>query len=236
MGMYQDMFDKQIALNLSQHQSLGLGALLTRQQTAVPPQPVTGTAVTSGLGSAAATTATNTQGARAAAGEEEGATSPESAGEFVNQVLPTIRQAADALGVSPLGLLAQAVLETGWGRRMPRTVNGNPSLNLFGIKADEHWGGERATAKTLEFADGVATQRSTAFRAYGSITDSVNDFANLLQSSPRYRQAILAGASAQAYVASIGKSGYATDPDYANKLNGILNSSTFRTAVGARYL
>ena len=138
--------------------------------------------------------------------------------------------------MSPLGLLAQAVLETGWGKRMARTANGNPSLNLFGIKADEHWGGERATAKTLEFADGVASQGTAAFRAYGSITDSVKDFAHLLQNSPRYRHAIAAGTSAQAYVASIGKSGYATDPEYANKLNGIFNSSTFRTALGARYL
>jgi len=235
MGMYQDMFDKQIALNLSQHQSLGLGALLTRQQTAAP-APAPGTAAIGSPGAAAAPTATNLQGARAVTGDEDAATSAESASEFVNQVLPTIRQAADALGVSPLGLLAQAVLETGWGKRMARTVGGNPSLNLFGIKADEHWGGERATAKTLEFADGVATQRSTAFRAYGSIADSVNDFANLLQNSPRYRHAIAAGASAQAYVASIGKSGYATDPDYASKLNGILNSSTFRTALGTRYL
>jgi flagellar protein FlgJ len=237
MGMYQDMFDKQIALNLSQHQSLGLGALLTRQQTAAAP-PAPGMAVIGSTGSAAAASASasNLVNTRAAGGETDAGTTPESASEFVNQVLPTIRQAADALGVSPLGLLAQAVLETGWGKRMARTVNGNPSLNLFGIKADEHWGGERATAKTLEFVGGVATQGSTAFRAYGSITDSVNDFAHLLQNSPRYRQAIAAGTSAQAYVASIGKSGYATDPDYASKLNGILNSSTFRTALGARYL
>src|ERR1700681_1558282 len=34
MGMYQDMFDKQIALIMSQHQDLGLGSLLTRQMAA----------------------------------------------------------------------------------------------------------------------------------------------------------------------------------------------------------
>src|SRR5260370_28959541 len=43
MGMYQDMFDKQVALTISQHQDLGIGALLKRQLTGTPkpasPQP-----------------------------------------------------------------------------------------------------------------------------------------------------------------------------------------------------
>ena len=81
-------------------------------------------------------------------------------------------------------------------------------------------------------------QRQTAFRAYGSIQESVSDFANLLKGSPRYRNAIAAGGNAQAYVNSIGQSGYATDPEYANKLNDILNGSTLRMAlnVGSKKL
>ncbi|HMD74115.1 MAG TPA: glucosaminidase domain-containing protein, partial [Steroidobacteraceae bacterium] len=106
----------------------------------------------------------------------------------------------------------------------------------FGIKADDNWAGARATANTVEFSGGVAVQRRAAFRAYGSISDSVNDFANLLESSPRYRSTLASGNSPQAYVASIQSSGYATDPDYANKLNEILNSSTFRTALGVAAL
>jgi flagellar protein FlgJ len=80
----------------------------------------------------------------------------------------------------------------------------------------------------------VATQRRTAFRAYGSIAESVADFANLLKNSPRYRNAVAAGGNAQAYVDGIGKSGYATDPDYANKLNQILKSSTLQAAIAPR--
>jgi len=208
MGMYQDMFDKQIALTMSQHQDLGLGSLLTRQIAA-----------------------------RAAAGGATPATSApptsmtQSAGEFVDQVLPSIRTAAQALGLDPLVLLAQAALETGWGKRMARTADGNPSLNLFGIKADDTWVGARAAANTLEYTGGVATQRQAAFRAYGSIDESVNDFANLLKNSPRYRHAAAAGPDAQAYVDGIGRSGYATDPEYAAKLNDILHGSTLRAAV-----
>jgi flagellar protein FlgJ len=154
--------------------------------------------------------------------------------EFVNHVMPTIRRAATALGLNPLGLLAQAALETGWGQRMPRNADGSQSLNMFGLKAGEEWKGARATADTIEFSNGVATQRRTAFRAYGSVEESVSDFANLLKTSPRYRDALAAGGDTQAYVESIGKSGYATDPDYANKLNQIINSGTLQAALSPR--
>jgi flagellar protein FlgJ len=222
MGMYQDMFDKQVALTISQHQDLGIGAMLKRQLSAKPAAPAGAAA----LKSAQASTAQSPAAAQASAAQ--------SPGEFVNQVMPTIRRAASALGLNPLGLLAQAALETGWGQRMPRTADGSPSFNMFGIKAGDSWTGARATADTMEFSNGVATPRRTAFRAYGSIEDSVNDFANLLRNSPRYRDAVAAGNDTQAYVDGIGKSGYATDPEYANKLSQILNSDTLRAALNPR--
>ena len=229
MGMYQDMFDKQIALTMSQHQDLGLGSLLTRQIAAraaaggaspAPPDDHAAPRPVAAPSSAAppATSAPPTS-------------MTQSAGEFVDQVLPSIRAAAQALGLNPLVLLAQAALETGWGKRMARTADGNPSLNLFGIKADDTWVGARAAANTVEYSGGVATQRQAAFRAYGSIEESVNDFAHLLKNSPRYRHAAAAGPDAQAYVDGIGRSGYATDPEYAAKLNDILHGSTLRAAV-----
>ena len=248
MGMYQDLYDKQISLTLSQHGGLGLGTLLTRQLESA----AAGKLTAAQTGGAAGAVIKPTAGAAGAAEKPpatpaapppisdagrgpqtpRGADPADSASDFVRAVLPNIRAAAVALGVSPLGLLAQAALETGWGTRMARTADGAPSLNLFGIKADEHWGGARATANTLEFSGGVATQRQTAFRAYGSIADSVNDFARLLRTSPRYTEAVAQGGSAQAYVKSIGQSGYATDPDYAAKLNDILHGSTLRAALG----
>jgi flagellar protein FlgJ len=237
MSMYQDLYDKQISLTLSQHGGLGIGALLTRQLTLQQDAAAKATApAAAAAGATATSSAANpvpppiTNARRGSQGSTE-ETTAQSASEFVDAVLPTIRAAATALGVSPLGLLAQAALETGWGKRMARTANGAPSLNLFGIKADEHWNGARATANTVEFSAGVATQRQTAFRAYGSIADSVNDFASLLAKSPRYADALAQGGNAQAYVSSIGQSGYATDPDYANKLNDILHGSTLRAAL-----
>jgi flagellar protein FlgJ len=219
MGMYQDMFDKQVALTLSQHQDLGIGAMLKRQlggKTA-PAAPKTAS--------------TETSAAPPPAAPPVLGHTPQ---EFVHRVMPTIRRAAAALGVDPRGMLAQAALETGWGQRMPRAADGSSSLNIFGIKAGEEWTGARATADTVEFSNGVATQRRTAFRAYGSIEESVSDFARLLKNSPRYREAIAAGGDAQAYVQHIGKSGYATDPEYANKLHQILNGSTLQAALAPR--
>jgi peptidoglycan hydrolase FlgJ len=238
MSMYHDMFDKQIALTLSQHQSLGLGAMLTRQlsaiaaakQQAAEKQEAAEKQQTAEKQQAGE----NTQAAKPAApaaGSPPSTSLVHAASQFVSQVLPSISRAAEALGVSPLGMLAQAALETGWGQRMARTPGGAPSLNMFGIKADEAWDGARAGANTVEFSGGVATQRHAAFRAYASIADSVNDFANLLKGSPRYRHALAAGADAQAYVDVIGRSGYATDPEYGNKLNEVLNGSTLRMAL-----
>ncbi|HEY2782923.1 MAG TPA: glucosaminidase domain-containing protein [Steroidobacteraceae bacterium] len=219
MGMYQDMFDKQVALSISQHTDLGIARLLKRQLAG---KSAPGALKIGSGNSAPAVPSAPTAGI---------VTSP---AEFVNRVMPSIRRAASALGVDPSGMLAQAALETGWGQRMPRNADGSVSHNLFGIKAGDEWGGARATADTIEVVNGVATPRRTSFRAYGSIEESVNDFASLLKNSPRYRDVLAVGSDAGAYAASIAKSGYATDPDYGNKLNQILRSDTLQSALAAR--
>ena len=220
MGMYQDMFDKQVALSISQHADLGIGRLLKRQlegRSAAASALKIGSTETTVLPSSPPTAAI--------------AHTP---AEFVNRIMPSIRRAASALGVDPKGMLAQAALETGWGQRMPHNADGSPSNNMFGIKAGDDWGGAKATADTIEVINGVAVPRRMSFRAYSSIEESVNDFASLLKNSPRYRDVIAAGGNADGYIDSMGKAGYATDPDYGNKLNQILRSDTLQSAVSAR--
>jgi flagellar protein FlgJ len=241
MSMYQDMFDKQIALTMSQHQGLGLGSLLTRQlggaaaAAATPTVPPTTDSKSATPMPAPATPAQNAAGKAAPSSAVAPPTSmTQSESDFVDEVLPSIRVAAQALGVNPLALLAQAALETGWGKRMALTADGKPSLNLFGIKADESWAGARAVASTVEYSGGVATLQHTAFRAYSSVEDSVKDFAHLLKNSPRYRQALEAGGDAHGYAQSMGRAGYATDPHYSNKLSDILNSGALRAALSVR--
>jgi flagellar protein FlgJ len=212
MGMYQDLFDKQVALSISEHADLGISKLLKRQLTQ-----------RAASGASALST-----------GSAQDQPAPASHEEFVNRLLPPIRRAAAALNLNPQALLAQAALETGWGQRMPRNADGSSSNNLFGVKAGDEWNGARATADTVEVSNGVASTRRTAFRAYGSIEESINDFSKLIATSPRYREALSAGHDAQAYIASIGKSGYATDPEYANKLNQILNSEPLQALSAGR--
>lgn len=223
MGMYQDMFDKQVALSISQHADLGIGRLL-KQQLAGKSAP----------GSVNLSSGERAPAAPAVAVAAPTAAIAHSPAEFVKRVMPSIQRAASALGVDPSGMLAQAALETGWGQRMPRAADGSSSHNMFGIKAGEEWTGARATADSMEVINGVAAPRRTTFRAYASIEESVNDFANLLKNSPRYRDVIAAGGNAGAYTVAMGKSGYATDPDYGNKLNTILGSETLQSALAAR--
>jgi flagellar protein FlgJ len=80
----------------------------------------------------------------------------------------------------------------------------------------------------------VAAPKRTAFRAYGSVEESVADFAKLLASSPRYKEVLAAGGNAQSYIESMGKSGYATDPEYANKLNEVLGAGTIQAVLRAK--
>jgi flagellar protein FlgJ len=221
MGMYQDMFDKQVALSISQHADLGIGRLLRRQL-----------AGKSAPGSVKLGSGESLPAAPAAAVPT--AAIAHSPAEFVNRVMPSIQRAAGTLGVDPAAMLAQAALETGWGQRMPRAADGSSSHNLFGIKAGNEWTGARATADSMEVINGVATPHRTAFRAYGSVEESINDFANLLKSSPRYKEVLAGGSNAGAYIAAMGDSGYATDPGYGNKLNQILSSDTLQSALAAR--
>jgi peptidoglycan hydrolase FlgJ len=218
MGMYQDMFDKQVALSISQHADLGISRLLKRQL--------------SGTLKPGATKLTGQP--TASLGATDSAMPGPTPAEFVHRVLPSIQRAASELGVDPMGILAQAALETGWGQRMPHNADGSPSHNLFGIKAGDEWTGARAQADTMEVTNGVATARRVSFRAYASIEQSVSDFAGLLKNSPRYRDVLAAGSDPGAFVARLGQSGYATDPEYANKLNQILHSDTLQSALAAR--
>jgi peptidoglycan hydrolase FlgJ len=225
--MYQDMFDKQIALDMSQHQDVGIGALLLRQLSQKSaPEP--GAAPIADLADPLAPTM-GTVPARS--GVTAGALTP---AQFVAQILPSIQRAAAKLGVDPNALLAQAALESGWGLRVAKSADGRSSFNLFGVKANEAWKGRRVISDTIEFDGSSAKRQRAAFRAYDSIDDSVQDFAAVLTASPRYQEALTVGVNASAYAQAMGTSGYATDPDYGNKLKQILSSDTLRSALAPR--
>ncbi len=142
----------------------------------------------------------------------------------MQSLLPHARRAAQALGVAPEVLIAQAALETGWGRAMIRHPNGENSFNLFGIKANEEWQGSRVTVPTIEFVDGVMERRQSAFRAYPSASESFEDYVDLIRNSSRYQSARANASDPAAYVHGLQAAGYATDPDYAEKVLAVMES------------
>jgi flagellar protein FlgJ len=149
-----------------------------------------------------------------------------SADEFVNTMLPMAKEAADRIGVDPRYLVAQAALETGWGKSVMRAQDGSSSHNLFGIKAGSSWQGDSARAITSEFRNGAMVRETAEFRSYGSYKDSFHDLVTLLQTNNRYQDVVKSADNPEQFVRELQKAGYATDPDYASKISQIARQMT----------
>ena len=147
---------------------------------------------------------------------------------FIQSLLPAAQKAAASLGLEPLALIAQAALETGWGQRMFKNTTGQNSNNLFGIKAQANWQGQVAVVDTLEYREGVAQKEKARFRAYESAEHSLNDYVALIQSNPRYQAALSVASDTKAYFQRLQAAGYATDPNYAQKILSVLDGSSFK--------
>ena len=128
-------------------------------------------------------------------------------------------------GIPASYMVGQAGHETGWGQFEIKMRGGKPSYNLFGIKAGAGWQGKVAEVTTTEYVNGAMRKVTAKFRAYSSYEDSFRDYARLINESPRYEQARSQTASAGAYAAALQKAGYATDPEYARKLSGAINTA-----------
>ena len=140
---------------------------------------------------------------------------------FVETMLPMAEQAAKRIGIDPRYLVAQAALETGWGKSVMRNADGSSSHNLFGIKATGSWQGGEARAITSEFRNGAFVKETAAFRSYNSYQESFHDLVTLLQSNSRYQDAVNAADKPEQFVRELQKAGYATDPNYASKISQI---------------
>ena len=151
----------------------------------------------------------------------------DAASEFVAKVRPYAQAVEQQSGVPAHFMVAQAALETGWGRAEPRFADGRSSFNLFGIKAGRSWQGATVEASTLEYVNGQPQRQLERFRAYGSYVEAFADYANLLTSSPRYSQA-LNSRDGPGFARAMQNAGYATDPQYAAKLERIMSSTALR--------
>lgn len=221
---YRDMFDQQMAVEMSRGRGLGIADMLVRQ--------LSGT-VASGLQQSPTDRASGIPLERPQShsldfGENKG--SPVSREDFVAGLWPHARRAGRDLGVDPRVIVAQAALETGWGRSFPGPAvsPAEGSNNLFGIKADAGWQGRKVAAETLEFSAGALRRSREDFRAYDSKAQSVSDYVAFLKDNPRYQAALAAGDDARSFARGLQAAGYATDPDYAEKLMAVMESSPIR--------
>jgi flagellar protein FlgJ len=150
---------------------------------------------------------------------------------FVSEVWPHAQAAAAEIGVDPRMLVAQAALETGWGRSVMRGADGRSSHNLFGIKATGGWDGHAVSQSTVEFRQGVMQRERASFRAYASVGESFADYVRLVRDNPRYRDALAVAGDAGRFADELARAGYATDPQYAAKLKAIVDGPTMRRAL-----
>jgi flagellar protein FlgJ len=215
---YQDMFDQQLALQMSRGKGLGLAEHLVGQlQRAGAAPAAAGTPAVAAPGTpVAAARAVGTPASTATAVPATG-TSLERRTHFISSMQPYAAEAGRRLGVAPETIIAHAALETGWGQHLPVGSSGT-SHNLFGIKAGRGWTGAAADAVTTEYQGGAATSQHAPFRAYDSIGAGMQDYVGLLSGNPRYAGALNCGDDVVAYANGLQRGGYATDPAYVHKL------------------
>jgi flagellar protein FlgJ len=211
---YQDMFDTQLATQLSNGKGLGLADVLVRQL-------MQGQGSGTGTGLADIASMIHERRSSGVTAPEAASWTPGNADEFVQAIRPAATAAAHELGVDPDVVIAHAALETGWGRSVPRDANGQPSFNLFGIKAGGSWNGAVHSSRTSEFIDGRMQDVVAGFRAYDSPEQSIRDYVGLLKGSRRYAAAIGTGSDVEAFGRGLVRGGYATDPDYVTKLTAV---------------
>lgn len=244
---YRDMHDQQLSLHLAESGGYGLAEVMFEQMSAQLPQrpadfqnidvkslddsirpeipvaPDSSEAADANTGGAAAGSGLNNP-------ELDKLSAFESPEAFIESLLPYAEQAAQRLGVEPRILVAQAALETGWGRSMIKDDQGANSFNFFGIKADQRWQGAVADTQTHEYVEGNRISIRDAFRAYEDPSQSFNDYVDFLKNNPRYQAALDQVESPEQFVRSLQSAGYATDPEYADK---ILRIASSLPAIGA---
>ncbi|HFE37271.1 MAG TPA: flagellar assembly peptidoglycan hydrolase FlgJ [Gammaproteobacteria bacterium] len=217
---YRDMYDDQLALDMSKQGGIGLAEMMVKQlEKYVPEQKQEQAAIVP----VSKVVSSNNESYK-----DDTIKSPQA---FVNTLWPLAESASEKTGISPKVLIAQAALETGWGKYIVRKPNGQNSFNLFNIKADHRWDGDRTTISTVEYAAGAAHKKQANFRVYASFAESFKDYINFLQNSPRYSRALNVASDDMRFVHTLQQSGYATDPKYAQKIQRIMNDRPLNDAL-----
>lgn len=219
--MFTGMLDQQLAQNMASR-GVGLADIMVQQLSRN---------MASEAGKAGMIQPPATSGAQRAQGMSAlpSAYSENAQQDFVDRMLPHAVQASKATGVPAQLMLGQAALESGWGKREIRMPDGGNSFNLFGIKASGGWNGKVAEVMTTEYRNGIAYKQVERFRAYSSYTEAFQDHAKLIGSSPRYAEVMQQAGNPAGMAMAMQRAGYATDPNYADKLARVMGMMKIET-------
>ncbi len=226
---YRNMHDQQMANDMSTKGSIGLADVIVQQMSlndgVMPASAVRSDGNLSVLNRQQVMQRQRAEDAILGDMSTQKKAAFESPQEFVQTLYPHAVTAAEKLGIEPKALLAQAAVETGWGKYIIQQNDGESSHNLFGIKADSRWQGDKAVVDTLEYVHNVPEKQQASFRSYQGFDGSLNDYVNFVQSNPRYQQALQNTHSTKQYFTELQQAGYATDPAYTDKIMSVYNGS-----------
>ncbi len=139
--------------------------------------------------------------------------------KFIAALVPPAQESQRATGVPASVTIAQAILESEWGKSGLSTE----AQNYFGIKAADGPGpAGQISMDTWEVFGGKNTVIDDAFKAYHNLYESVMDHGNFLRDNPRYADAFKTSDPKQ-FAQRIHKDGYATDPDYCGKVGNLID-------------
>ena len=246
---YRDMHDQQLAVELSENGSLGLAPLIVRQLGGDSQNFTSNNVLRNDGNLSSARQNFTTTSSRllnttfdnevedkvidyrdsvAVTNLQKQVIAPEfnEPKDFVSAIKDPAKRVQQQLGIPFEVVIAQAALETGWGQKIIQTEQGQSSNNLFNIKADTRWQGDKTHKETLEFEQGAMVKSKEPFRVYQSIDESINDFVSFLSSNERYQNALQKVDDVEQFLHGLQKAGYATDPNYANKILATLNKVT----------
>ena len=217
--MYMEMFDQKISEEISRTGAFGIQDALYRQLTGQVASTASGAAISAvGANSQPAISRFRTLGLAGMVARDD------SPAGFVNRLRSAASDTARTLGTSVETVIAIAALESGWGKKVANAADGSSTHNLFGIKADPRWQGQTSEVDTHEYRDGRMTSEVSEFRVYRSEQASIHDFGKFLLENPRYKSALEAASEPEQFIRELQRAGYATDPDYAEKVISTMKS------------
>ena len=226
--LYTSMYDQQIAQQMTAGKGLGLAEMMVKQMTQGQGQPADDAPQVPMKFSLETVTSyqnqTLTQLVRKAMPRTTESNDEPLSGDskdFLAQLSLPAKLASQQSGVPHHLILAQAALESGWGQRQIRRENGEPSFNIFGVKASGSWKGPTTEITTTEYENGEAKKVKAKFRVYSSYLEALSDYVGLISRNPRYA-AVTGAATAEQGAQALQNAGYATDPNYARKLTSMI--------------